>query len=185
MSQDFIGRSILIVADEPLIALDIARACERRGAVVVPAYSHAAAADRLEKGAISGAIVDFVLGDDHADALCRELERRCTPFILHSGHSDLTRAYHKGHVVAKPALADALLDVLGWVLSSPRGIDAFQAEEEIEWLRETTRQHSDDFARDRARISHCLAKSYRLVKSSKRNITASKALLERLAKTKQ
>lgn len=185
MSQDFIGHTILIVEDEPLIALAIAQACERRGAVVVPAYSHAAAADRLEKGTVSGAIVDCVPEDDHADALCRELERRCTPFILHSGHCDLTSAYHTGHVVAKPALVDALLDVLGRLLSSPRRIDAFQAEEEIEWLREATRQHSDDFARDRSRISHCLAKSDRLVKSSKRNITAGRALLERLAKTKQ
>ena len=64
------GRSILIVEDEPIIALDIVTAFTNAGAVVLAARSLAEASRLVEHDGLSAAIVDFGLGDHDAGALC-------------------------------------------------------------------------------------------------------------------
>jgi DNA-binding response OmpR family regulator len=72
-STSVAGRSILILEDEPLIALDIGDAFARAGAVVVPAKSLGTAHDLVEVNSLSAAVVDFRLGDGETDALCAKL----------------------------------------------------------------------------------------------------------------
>ena len=84
------GRSILIVEDEPVIALDLVTAFEQAGAVVLAARSLAEASGLVEHDGLSAAVLDFGLGDDDAGALCARLEQRRIPFILHSGYSPAT-----------------------------------------------------------------------------------------------
>jgi len=97
------GRSILIVEDEPIIALDIVTAFTNAGAVVFAARSLADAIRFVEHDGLSAAILDFGLGDDDASALCLRLEERRIPFILHSGYSRHGPACCSGIVIPKPA----------------------------------------------------------------------------------
>jgi len=55
---NLIGRTILVVEDKPLIALDIVTAFEKSGAVVVTARSLAQAKGLVEQD-FSAAVVDF------------------------------------------------------------------------------------------------------------------------------
>ena len=97
------GRSILIVEDEPIIALDIVTAFKNAGAVVLAARSLAEGSRLVEHDGLSAAVVDFGLGDHDAGALCVRLEQQCIPFILHSGYTHHGPACRSGIVVPKPA----------------------------------------------------------------------------------
>jgi DNA-binding response OmpR family regulator len=117
-STSLAGRSILILEDEPLIALDIGDAFARAGAVVVPAKSLETAHDLVEVSSLSAAVVDFRLGDGEADALCAKLTARDIPFVIHSG---LTHAARQSAVVIpKPASPTALIHAIAELLSRRR-----------------------------------------------------------------
>jgi DNA-binding response OmpR family regulator len=81
-STSLAGGSILILDDEPLIALDIGDAFARAGAVVVPARSLGTAHDLVEVNSLSAAVVDFRLGHGEAGALCAKLAARDIPFVI-------------------------------------------------------------------------------------------------------
>jgi DNA-binding response OmpR family regulator len=110
------GRSILIVEDEPLIAINIAAAFEKAGAIVVAARSLREAVRRVEEDGLSAAVLDFGLGDGDADVLCGRLKERAIPFILHSGYAHVGNACHGGIVIPKPANPEALIEALQDVL---------------------------------------------------------------------
>ena len=114
-STSLAGRSILILEDEPLIALDIAEAFARAGAVIVPARSMGNAHDHVEVNSLSAAVVDLRLGDGGADALCAELTARDIPFVIHSGFSHATQ--QSAVVIPKPASPAALIDAIAELLS--------------------------------------------------------------------
>lgn len=106
------GRSILIVEDEPLISMDIRVAFENVGAIVITAHTLAAAIGFVEQDGLSGAVLDFGLGDGDADALCGRLKQRAIPFILHSGYARASLACHGAIVIPKPAHPEALVGAL-------------------------------------------------------------------------
>jgi DNA-binding response OmpR family regulator len=106
------GRSILIVEDEPLIALDLVTAFQQAGAVVFAARSLADATRLAEHDGLSAAVLDFGLGDNDAGALCVRLEQRRIPFILHSGYSHHGPACRSGIVVPKPASPATLIQTV-------------------------------------------------------------------------
>ena len=87
MDTSLSGRTVLIVEDEPLIALDIVNGFKRAGAAVAFARSLADARSRVEHGGICAAIVDFGLGDGDANELCVQLSQKHVPFVLHSGYT--------------------------------------------------------------------------------------------------
>ena len=60
------SRSMLIVEDEPLIALHIGAALERAGAIIVTALSLPDSIRDVEQNDLSGAILDFGLGNEGA-----------------------------------------------------------------------------------------------------------------------
>ena len=109
------GRSILIVEDEPLIALDIGQAFENVGAVVFTARSLNDAVRLVEQDGLSAAVVDFGLGDGDADALCGRLNDRSIPFILHSGYSHTPQ--ESAVVIPKPASPATLVDAIAELLT--------------------------------------------------------------------
>ena len=80
MQKTFLaGRQILIVEDEPLIALNLMRAFEEVGAVPLSAETLADAKVLVERDGLSGAVLDFGLGDGHADMICHRLDERRIP----------------------------------------------------------------------------------------------------------
>ena len=110
------GHSVLIVEDEPLIALDLVDSFRRAGASVLTAH-------RLEDGLrlaglpeLSAAVVDFGLSDGDGTALCERLKQRGIPFILHSGYSHVQEAYRDAVLVLKPANPDVLVSAVARLL---------------------------------------------------------------------
>jgi DNA-binding response OmpR family regulator len=106
------GHSILIVEDEPLIALDLRSAFERAGANVITAHSLPEAVRHVDEDSLSGAVLDYGLRSEDGDALCGRLIQRDIPFILHSGYEYVSDARHGGVVVPKPAKPEVLIEAL-------------------------------------------------------------------------
>ena len=107
------GRTILIVEDEPLIALDIAAAFAKAGAVTFCARTLSEAIHMVEQDGLSAAVLDFGLGAEDAAAVCGRLEKRSIPFVLHSGYKHASDACRSGTVVPKPADPIKLVDAVG------------------------------------------------------------------------
>ena len=117
------GHSILIVEDEPLIALDLRFSFEKAGASVVTVHSLPDAVRHVEQNGLSGAVLDYSLRSQDGDALCRHLRQRNIPFILHSGYghtSDACHACHGGIVIPNPAKPEVLIQALRQALCQPR-----------------------------------------------------------------
>jgi DNA-binding response OmpR family regulator len=111
-STSLAGRSILIVEDEPLIALNIGLAFEKAGAAVVAARCLPDAVRLVERDGLSAAVLDFGLGDGDAKTLCGRLKERNIPFVLHSGYAHVSAACHGGTVIPKPADPETLIDAV-------------------------------------------------------------------------
>ena len=109
MHTSLAGRTVLIVEDEPLIALDILTTFRRAGATTVAARSLAEAHRLVEQENLSAAVLDFRLGDGDAEQLCHRLTERQVPFVLHSGYSHVGVSGGKGVSVPKPATSDTLI----------------------------------------------------------------------------
>lgn len=103
MSSALSGHTVLVVEDEPLIALDIVEAMRKAGASVLTAHL---LADGLRLAAhpdLSAAVLDFGLSDGMGTELCEALNQRQVPFVLHSGYEHVHDACRSGIVVPKPA----------------------------------------------------------------------------------
>jgi DNA-binding response OmpR family regulator len=116
--QILAGHSVLIVEDEPLIALGIIQAFESAGAQVNTARTLTQARRLVERYGLSAAVLDFGLGDGDADALCDRLTELKIPFVLHSGYDHLKDARRSGIVVPKPAAPGALVTALAQALEA-------------------------------------------------------------------
>ena len=113
-SSSLAGCSILICEDEPLIAIGIADAFTDAGARVVTVRSLASALSAIENEVPSAVILDHVLSDGERSQLCKRLNQRNIPYLVHSGYSNLDGAYGDAVQVPKPANPDVLVTtVLG------------------------------------------------------------------------
>jgi DNA-binding response OmpR family regulator len=115
-STSLAGRTILLVEDEPLIALYIGAAFEKAGAVVLAARCLPDAVRLVEQDGLSAAVLDFGLQDGNADTVCGRLKDRNIPFILHSGHGHVGEVCHGGIVIPKPANPENLVDAVALLL---------------------------------------------------------------------
>jgi PAS domain S-box-containing protein len=103
---------ILIVEDEPLVALEIARVIKEAGFEAVgPAGSVAAAAMLLAERGCDAAVLDINLGKETSEPIALELRRRGAPFVTVSGyapeqHSD---AFKGAPALAKPLRPELLI----------------------------------------------------------------------------
>ena len=70
------GRSILVVEDELLIAMDIVAALENAGANATMTTTVRHALILVEHDGLSGAIMDHALSDGESTALCAQLNVR-------------------------------------------------------------------------------------------------------------
>src|SRR5262247_585794 len=78
------GRSILIVEDEPLIALELHAAFIAAGASIVSAADSKEAVRMIGLPDLSAAVVDIDLGDgDDCSTVCKRLSERGIPFVFY------------------------------------------------------------------------------------------------------
>lgn len=113
--------AVLVVEDEPLIALDIEDALSASGAVVTIARSLGEARLRLAEAPPDMILLDVVLPDGRSFELAQELLALGIPFAFLTGYDhgipDSLRAVR---VVEKPFSTDVLLGVVGILSASPR-----------------------------------------------------------------
>lgn len=110
------GRAILIVEDEPLIAIEIVRAFESAGARVLKTSTLREALVLVEDDALSAAVLDHGLSDGDSTQLCERLKELGIPFVLHSGYSAVEGACRDAAFVPKPANPEVLVTTIEGLL---------------------------------------------------------------------
>jgi CheY-like chemotaxis protein len=80
-------RSVLLVEDEPLIALDVCEGLGAAGANVIAGRNVGDALRLIEQAEITAAIVDVRLGADDCSGACRALVSRQIPFVFYTAYS--------------------------------------------------------------------------------------------------
>lgn len=113
------GRLILLVEDEPLIALDVEKALRGAGARVVTAGYLESGLYTTVHPNLAAAVVDLHLGDGSGTTICRELQRFGVPFVIHTGYPHmLTAAEWPGvAIISKPAPAEEIVSALAGMLN--------------------------------------------------------------------
>ena len=112
------GEHLLIVEDEPLIAIDLQVMLEREGARVILARTIPEALRYADYPALSAGVLDFHLGSENADPVCEALTRREVPFIFFTGVTGhLSERWSATPVVPKPTAAKTIIGALKFVLS--------------------------------------------------------------------
>jgi DNA-binding NarL/FixJ family response regulator len=110
------GAHVLILEDEPIIALDLAATIEAAdGCVVGPAGTVAAALALLEDQDVSGAILDANLPDGELTPVAILLIERGIPLVIYSaiGAPDELRKHHPDvPVCLKPTMSDRVVEAL-------------------------------------------------------------------------
>jgi len=115
--EKLLGKRILIVEDEALVAIDLQFAFEDAGAEVLgPALRLAEALALAEQAPqIDCALLDVDIAGQDVYPVARVLQRRGIPFIFHTGHGS-RRAHGEmfpGTITClKPTLPETLIDLL-------------------------------------------------------------------------
>ncbi|MFA5949663.1 MAG: response regulator [Hyphomicrobium sp.] len=104
------GIRVLLVEDEPLIALDHACHLADAGAEVVgPFPASKQALVELEHAAVDVAVIDYVLCDQTSADLQQELTRRKVPFVVVTAYPKvLVRREESQQVLSKPVDSETL-----------------------------------------------------------------------------
>jgi len=121
MAGSLAGCLVLIVEDEPLVALDIADSFKNAGAHVLVARTLAEGMRQAESPELTAAVIDHALHDGITTSdVCAKLTSRNVPFIVYSGYNKLKGACAEGELVRKPASPQMLVTTLEGVLAQHR-----------------------------------------------------------------
>lgn len=118
--QALSGKRLLIVEDEPLVAMEIASHLEEAGAFVVgPAASPQAALALIEQYRFHAVLLDANLGGKPVDEIAAALARTGTPFAFVSGYDrrSLPEGFGGIPLLSKPFSEEQLLEVCGLLLA--------------------------------------------------------------------
>ncbi len=122
------GRSVMLVEDEPMIALMVENMLDAQGFQRVDLFArNAQALAFLQDHRPDIAIIDFSLADGRADPLAQKLRERRIPFFVISG---FTRGAGNAHFDAapwleKPFSEEQFYSCLGSCLQKGAGLSAY------------------------------------------------------------
>ena len=86
------GLRVLVVEDEPLVAIELRQMLEEGGFSVLGPCAHVTAAlGLLRENGCDAAVLDINLGDETSEAAADELRRLGVPFLSVSGYSQAQR----------------------------------------------------------------------------------------------
>jgi CheY-like chemotaxis protein len=107
------GKRILVVEDEPLVAMDLAAILEDAGAQVIgPAASLGEALRLACEDGIDGAILDVNLRGEDVSPTAELLASRSVPIVFHTGHGhplDLKTRFPGARVCSKPVRPETIV----------------------------------------------------------------------------
>jgi DNA-binding response OmpR family regulator len=112
---NLLGKRILIVEDEFLIAEDLRRLIERAGATPIgPTLSERAARILASKEQIDAALLDVHLSDKTSENVALALKRRRVPFVIITGraHESIPWTMRGTPFLGKPVMPDVVLAAL-------------------------------------------------------------------------
>ena len=114
------GRSILIIEDEALIALDLAQAFEKAGANVTTTSTLHHARLLVMHDGLSAVVLDHALSDGDTQEICKYLKQQDVPFVTYSGFggADLESSDCVGVYIAKPKTPEFVVGVVEELLKS-------------------------------------------------------------------
>jgi DNA-binding NtrC family response regulator len=117
------GHYVLIIEDEPLIALDLEHALSSAGAQVGISGTVDSALEAAKAPALTAAIVDLRLHGHSVRSVVERLSARDLPFIFYSGHTETPTAASWPSVpfLIKPLPAREVIDMLARVVSAKGG----------------------------------------------------------------
>ena len=119
----FSGHSILIVEDEPLIALDVCEALRGAGASVIAGTNVSDALRLIWQAEIAAAVVDIKLGADDCSRVCRALASRDIPFVFYTAYAaaPVLEEWPGVPVIAKPSSTTNIVAAIEKLIArSPR-----------------------------------------------------------------
>jgi DNA-binding response OmpR family regulator len=110
---------ILVIEDEPLIALEMDKALRVAGAKVVSAGFLESGLCSTAHPELSAAVVDLQLGDGNGTVLCRRLRQLGVPFVVHTGYPRMVTEpeWSGATVICKPAHPDRIVSALVQLLA--------------------------------------------------------------------
>jgi CheY-like chemotaxis protein len=123
------GRRLLVVEDEPLIALDLVDTLEKAGAEVAPPVGTERAALRLiEQDQFDAALLDANLHGRSVNEIAAALTRHNIPFIFVTGYGQegLPEAFRRVPILAKPVSEQQLLDAVKKLVPQGRKVIRFK-----------------------------------------------------------
>lgn len=115
MRSSLVGKRVLVVDDEPLIAMDIiANLSDERCEVIGPAATIDRALALIEETQIDAALLDANLAGEPVDVLAAALVKRKIPFAFVSGYGreNLPEAFRDYELVRKPFQPQMLIDTV-------------------------------------------------------------------------
>jgi CheY-like chemotaxis protein len=113
------GARVLVVEDEPLVAMDVAANLTEAGCTVVgPAATLEKAKALIDAGEFDAALIDANLGGQPVDDLAAALTRGNAPFAFLTGYGreGLPQAFRHATMVGKPFNRHDLLGAVGQLL---------------------------------------------------------------------
>jgi DNA-binding response OmpR family regulator len=113
-NKDLADLNVLVVEDEPTVAMGIADQMKKAGATVVgPCATVGRAMSALDESKVDVAIVDYVLADDNSESLQDALEEKGVPFLVITGYPRvLVRRSQRQPVLSKPVAPEVLASTL-------------------------------------------------------------------------
>ena len=119
MELPLAGRSILVVEDNAIIAMEVVQGLQDAGASVSEARSLSDALRKVECPTLSGAVLDHGLNDGDASQICERLDQRNVPFVIYSGYDYVEGPCSEGEHVRKPVPPSVLVQAVVDVLTKP------------------------------------------------------------------
>lgn len=116
---DYQGKRILVVEDEPLVALEIESELEAIGCSVVgPAATAERALELVATAEFDAALVDANLRGDTVEGIVAAITRKGVSFAFATGYGReaLPLSFRDAPLLAKPFGSEQLLAMVGWLL---------------------------------------------------------------------
>jgi len=112
------GRAILVVEEQPLVALQLEEQFHRVGARVLGAGKLNEALHLAEHPALAAAVVNVRVGSDTTKRVCSRLEQLGVPFIIHTRYdaAEVLQTWPDAPVVRKPASGKAVVNAVAGLI---------------------------------------------------------------------
>jgi DNA-binding response OmpR family regulator len=104
------GKRVLVVEDEPLVAMEHCSVLSQAGAEIVgPCATVSRALDCIDRASVDVAVVDYLLADSNSEPLQAALEERHIPYVVVSSYPRALIRKHEGQDILRKPIAPRLL----------------------------------------------------------------------------